>query len=85
MKQKTIISDKKLKHKFNCYIKKYHHYCLRYGQDSKSIHTLIAFFHDQGFITGKNLLRDDSKYYLEYQGHWYNLDDLLLIFRKEIV
>jgi len=82
MKQNNI-SDKKLKHKFNSYIKKYHHFCLKYGQDSKSVHTLIEFFHDQGFVTGKNLLRDNSKIYLEYQKHLYNLEDLLLIFRKE--
>ncbi len=87
MKQKTLFNtypDKKLKRKFNKYVKKYHRFCINYGRTSGDLGTLISFFHNNGFVTGKDLIRDNSKYYLEYQGHCYNLEDLILIFRREI-
>ena len=75
------LSEKKIRRKFNGLVKQYHNFCEKYGYSSWISNSLINFLHQKGFKTNKDLIRDDSNYYLIYQKYTFNLESLLYVFR----
>ena len=73
------IPEKKLKKKFNRYIKRYRAWCKRYGYNSKDTNTLLWFF-NQDFL--KMAYRDNGNYFILYQAKAYRVDDLITIFAR---
>ena len=76
------LSEKKIRRKFNGLVNQYHRFCEKYGYSSWLANSLINFLHQKGFKTNKDLIRDDSNYYLIYQKYTFNLESLLYVFKK---
>lgn len=73
-----MTESEKLKKKFKKQIKRYQHWCVKYGYDSRDPKTLLWFYNRK-----KHATRIDIKYYIIDRGKQYDVLDIINIFRND--
>lgn len=76
-----MLTDKKLKRKFNIHIRKYQKWCLNHGYNSTDEVVLLWYFNRK-----KKALKNkkDNQYYITHQGINYKVSLLITLFKKEV-